>query len=298
MSFFGNLFKSKSNTTTLEPMLTPEQQQAMSLLMNYGTTGNYNGFQAGQAYDGSLGDFSMTPTENAANSNLFGLLMNNGGYNTSKKALEDLSSTTFNPDDPSSGFAAYSRQVARSTKAADDVLNRNAAIGGSRYGSRIGADKANLAAQQSDMLGTKLADLFNTSQDRKLNAANSLESLNQSRVGMGFQYGGLQRELNDLESQRKYNDFIRQRNERLGSIESLNNVFNRNIDYGMKSMTTKSPSTFMSMYGELNPFVGSYNTHKYGYTTNQTSLADLMKLAMSGMKTGATGSPGIAGGSY
>ena len=42
----------------------------------------------------------------------------------------------------------------------------------------------------------------------------------------------------------------------------------------MGSITTKGPSTFMSMLGEVSPLVGSYNTHKYGYTTNQSSISD------------------------
>ena len=259
-------FSSKNKTINLEPMLTDEQKQAQTQLMNLG-----------QLYDLSGFDFNMTPTELTGN-NILSQYLSSGTpqLDTASSVLTDMANTQFNPDDPSSGFAAYKRQVARATKDADDVLNREAAITGSRYGTSIGQNKADLAAQQSDMLASKLAELYNTSQDRALSAAGGLldvqnleNSLTQNKLMAAYQYGSLQRDLTNQKAQLAYEDWQRAENER---VSGLNSVWGRNVDYGMKSYTQKSPSTFMSMVGEVIPAIGSYNTHEYGYTTNQTSI--------------------------
>ena len=60
---FSDLFKSKKQTTTLEPMLTPEQQKIMSMLSGYATTGSAGGITAGAPIDLSGFDFDMTGGE-------------------------------------------------------------------------------------------------------------------------------------------------------------------------------------------------------------------------------------------
>lgn len=293
------LFDSKEKTVTLEPMLTPEQIQAQKLLLSMSQGGDVGGMTTGQGYGGSLGNFSATPTEGLAVNRIYDLL-NSGtpeALGTAERTMTRLADTTFDPEDPSTGFGAYKRQVSRATRDADDVINREAAITGNRFGDRILNTKSDLAMQQSDMLSTKLADLYNTAQDRALAGAQGLVGLSETgnnmelnRINTASQIGGLQRMLDTAKAQSQYEDWQRARNERLGtSVDALNSLWGRNVDYGLKSMTKKSPSTFMSMMGEVSPLVGSYNTHKYGYTTNQSSIADLVDLMTNAAKMSQTG---------
>lgn len=275
MGGLSSLFKSKSQTTTLEPMLTDEQKQAMSALSAIG--------QGGQsAYDLSGFNFDMSGLEDVGQGQLYNLL-NSGtstDMSTASKTLQDIANQQFNPDDPSSGYAAYARQVARAGKTASDALNREAAMTGSRFGTGIQRQKADLAAQQSDILASKLGELYSQGQQNKLAAASGLadiaglqENINQNRIAAAYSYGTRQRDLQNQKAQLAYDEWQRGRNEKLNALGS---VMGANVQWGVKSATTKSPSTFMSMLGEFMPAVGSYNTHKYGYTTNQTNIKDTM----------------------
>ncbi len=308
---FSDLFKSRSTTVTKDPMLTKEQLQAQQMLAQLASTGSYGGINLGEAYNGSLGDFNQTGTEQLAGGNLLKLLQSGGsqsaGFNTARNTLTGLANNTFNPDDPSSGYAAYSRQVARSGKVANDAINRESAITGDRFSTSIGRQKADLGAQQSDILASKLGELYNTAQDRSLQAAQGLgnlelqgNSVDTNNIQQGFQYGDLQRELNNMQAQAKYSEFMRQREEKLKQIDIGSNLFNRNVQFGEMSKTTKAPSIFSSIMGQVIPVVGSYNQAKYGADAapGQITMADSVKIALSmlgGM--GGGGGASASGGS-
>jgi len=290
----SDLFKSRSSTTTMDAMLTPEQKAAMSALIGIG--------QNGTEYGGSLGDFNMTENQALANNKLFQLLQagSPSGYDTARNTLTQQANTKFNPDDPSSGYAAFSREVARATNDANDVLNREAAITGDRYSTSIGRNKQDLAYRQGDMLSSKLADLYNSAQDRSYNAANALGNLEtnaanntRANLAMGFDQsqGGLQNMLNNAKAQSQYGEFQRQQEQKMSA---LNSVLNKNVEWGQMSRTVKSPSIFSSMLGQVSPILGSYNTAKYGASNapGQAGLADMAKVFTAG-----SGGAGGAGGS-
>lgn len=274
----SGLFKGRSSTTTMDAMLTPEQKAAMATLNSIGQNG-------GDTYTDSLGDFTQTGTQNLSSNKLYELINggNPAGYDTARTTLTGLANNKFNPDDPSSGYAAYQRQVARAGGVANDALNREAAITGDRYSTSIGRNKADLGAQMNDQLATKLGELYNTAQDRSLNAANALNSLEtnqanniRANLGMGFDasQGGLQNTLNNALAQAKYNEFKRQQDTKLNA---LNSVLNKNVDFGIMSSTKESPSIFSSIAGQFSPILGSYNTAKYGATNapNQANMKDM-----------------------
>jgi hypothetical protein len=287
MGGFLDAFKSRSKTTTLEPMLTDEQKRAMSLLTQFGATGSLGDFQAGQLGDLSGFNFDMTGTEQSGQ-NLLNQNMNSQYLADSQNALSGMVNAKFDPTDPSNGFAAFQRQLARATQQAGDVLSRDAAITGNRFGTQQSKDRVNLAAQQSDITASKMGDLWNQTQQNKLSAASGLANIDQviqQKAQQAYQLGGLERDLKNQQAQLKYEDWQRSRNERLSSIDALSGVMNKNVDYGLKSYTKKSPGVGMAMLGEIIPGIGSYNTHQYGYTTNQTSLSDAMKI-LQGMSGG------------
>lgn len=283
----SGLFKSKSKNISEVPLITPEQSQAMNILLNFAKTGSLpTGFQAGAPLNISNFDFDMTGAEGLGQ-NLLVKLLSGGepeGLSTARNTLTGLANEKFNLDDPSNGFASFSRQLSRGIKDADDVLNREAAITGSRYGSRILGEKADLAAQQSDIISSRLSDLFNQSKNRSLNAAlglgnieNISEGINQGRVTSAFGLGGLERDLANQKAQLEYSELTRQRDEQLATLTGAESVFNKQIPYGITNYDVKSPSLFSQL---LNPIIGSA-----GKAIGPT----IGKAAASGLGTAASG---------
>jgi len=241
-------------TYSLEPMLTEEQKQAQRLLSSISQGGNIAGVDLGEQYGGSMGSFTPTATEGLATNRIYELL--NAGtptaLNTAENTLTRLADTSFDPQDPSSGYSAYSRQVARATRDADDVLNREAAITGNRFGDRILGAKTDLAERQGDILATKLAELYNIAQNRSLAGAQGLVGLagtqNQmdlNNIQTGATVGSLQRLLDTAKAQSQYEEWQRARNERLGTaLDATSQLYNRNIPYGAKELTSTRSTPF------------------------------------------------------
>jgi hypothetical protein len=252
-----SFFKGKSETITAEPMLTDEQKRAMTALLNYGMTGTTpSGYQAGQPYDLSGFNFDTSNLENLGLSQLFNLAGRGGpsGLNTARNTLSQLTDLTFDPDDTSTGFGAFKSQLARKVQDASDVLDREAARTGNRFGTAIAGEKRDLAAEQSDQIASKLADLFNTQQNRALSASLGLTSLEgaaeniaQNRISQLFNYGGLERDLQNQKANLEFSDWQRKRDEQLSSLTGLQNVFNRNVNFGVLSQDVKSPSLFSQL---------------------------------------------------
>lgn len=255
---------SKKTTTTAEEMLTPEQKQAQSLLMQFGTTGMVGDFQAGQGYDFSGYNFGLNPTELAGGSALESLMASGTGLDPARKAYEGILGQTFNPDDPSNEFAAFNRMLAKQTQGASDVLNREAAITGGRFGTGIQKQKQELATNQSDIAASKLAELYSQLQQNKLGAASGLtalsgmqENINQGRIQSAFQYGQQQRDIQNQKAQMAYDDWQRARSERMSSISGLESVWGRNVQYGQKSVTTSSPTLLGQLASSVLSGVGT-----------------------------------------
>jgi hypothetical protein len=296
------IFSSKTKTTNFEEMLTPEQKQAMQLLTGFGSTGQLGDFQAGQGYDLSGFQTGLNASE-IAGGDLLATSLGSGtpeSLTTAQKTLTDIANRQFNPDDPSNEFAAFNRQLTKQTQGASDVLNREAAITGGRFGTGIQKQKQELASNQSDIAGSKLAELYSQLQQNKLSAASGLtglagmqENINQGRVQAAFQYGQQQREVQNQKAQMAYDDWQRARAERMTSISGLTDVMNKNVEWGLKSISKKEPGIGMKMWGTFNPLVGEYNAQQYGHTSGQARISDLMKMATT-MGTGGMGGGGAA----
>jgi len=286
----SGFFSDRDETIRAEPLLTDEQKQSMSLLTNFGRTGSIGNFQAGAPADLSGFNFGETPLESLAKNRIFGLIegpKEREGISQARDTFGDFVDAEFDIDDPSTGLSAFRRQLSRSIKDSDDVLDREAAATGSRFSSRLAGAKTDLAERQSDILGRETARQFERGEQRRFQSAGALadldrlqEQIESSRIAQAFQIGGLQRTLKNQEAQLKLNDFLRQRNERLGSIGALETVFGRSVPFGLKETTIERPSVFQSMLGEISPIVGSYNTQRYGGNVpNQASISDLAEIA-------------------
>lgn len=263
----GGLFGgSKKKSVTLDPYagMTPEQRQAMQLMQQFGATGRIGDFQAGQGY-GNIDDFNsdMTGVENMGQDQLHNLLSSGTGsdMSTASRTLQDIANQQFNPDDPSSGYGAFQRQVERSGQTASDTLNREAAITGSRFGTGIQRQKTDLAAQQSDILGSKLGELYSEGQRNKLAAAGGLselaglqENISQGRIQAAYQYGQRERDLKNQKAQLAYDDWQKSRDERMQSINGLNTVLNKGTTpvWGGTTQQYSTPTGFQSFLNGMN----------------------------------------------
>ncbi len=228
-------------------MLTEEQKEAQKLLSQLGSTGSINGLTLGKPYEGSLGDFSLTDIEGLAGGNIEGNIGSTPQSVTDATgALTRITNQGFDPNSPV--FKTFEKALARSTRDQADVLGREAAITGDRYSTSIGKEKGLLAERQSDIAAEKLAQLFNQAQDRSLQASGALGSLGLNQAAnerannqLALLFGGIQRDLKNQEAKAKLNEFNRQRSEKLGRIDVLSNVFNKQVPFGVKSIESQSP---------------------------------------------------------
>jgi hypothetical protein len=289
----GYLSKNKKKTVELDPYagMTPEQKASMATLFNYGQTGaTPSGYQAGEAYDMSGFNYGLSPYEQAGMASLFDLRGANApGLTTARNTLTGLANTEFNPEDQSTGLGSFRKALQRETNAASDVMNREAAITGSRFGTGIQRQKTDLAAQQSEQMGAKLAELFNNQQNRALSAAQGLTGLESTAAGMEqarlaqlFGYGSLERNLQNQQAQQAYADRQRQRDEQLATLGALQTVLSKGTNPGIMKYEYTQPSAFQQ-------FTDSYNSSGGG-----GGMGSIMSLFN---RSGSTGSAGSGMGS-
>lgn len=293
MGFFS------AKSTTYDPMsaYTPQQRQAIQALMSLASTGSGGGITLGEKYGGDLGYYTQGAGELQALAGLQGLV---GGQDITgaRDVYARMAGNKFNPDDPSSGYAAFSRALAKAGAEAADVLNREAAMTGGRFGTGIQRQKASLAEDLANQRGQFLANLYNQGENRAMAGAQGLQSLVGTQQNLFQQLASqaaIERLLKDQQAKDQYAEFNRTRNEQLSRIGLMQEQWQN----PMGAITKKGPSTFGAILGEAIPIMGSYNTHKYGYTQNQTSIGDAVKAATAilsgGMMSGGGGqkTPGV-----
>lgn len=236
--------------TKVGDIRTPEQKAAQALLQQLAMTGSGGGITLGTPYTGSLGDFNMTAGTASANANLASLF-NNQDIQNARKTFTNLADTTFDPSDPRSGYAAYSRELAKAQGESSSVLDREAAISGSRFGTGILKNKQDLATTFANQRETALASLFQNARSSQLAGAQGLQELNTKQGTLAqtiAQQEDIVRQLKNQEAQAKYDEFKRQRGETLGRIDLLTTEASRN------------PLLGITQYGESSPWSGLVNS--------------------------------------
>jgi len=261
--FFG--LGKKKKKFEFEDLRTAEQKQADQVLQNLAFTGSGGGITLGEGFEGPLGSFDTSGSE-LANKQLLELF---GGQDLqqSGETLRGLAQAEFNPDDPSSGFAAFSRSLAKAGGEAEDVLNRESAITGNRFSTSIGGDKANLAADMQNQRGMFLADLYRNQQQVALQAATGLQNQAAGKGNLAIGAANQAQQVNaikDEQARRGLAEFMRARGEELSRIDLLGQV-SRNNPYGIGAdFINSSPSAFSSLansaLGALGQSIGSRNT--------------------------------------
>ncbi len=219
MSFIGEFFKKKGTAdTTQKPLLAPEQEEAFKKLL----------IGADSSFKGPLGSFDPSQIEELSQNKLFELI--SGGLpGALTEGTEFLSGVLDQEFDPTKGiFPGFKTGVLRGAGEASDVLNRELAIQGGRFGTQGIKEKGLLAERTTDILTNKLAELFDTAQQRKLQAAGGLidagtisEQIQQQRLGLGFGAGSLDRLLKNAAAQAKIVEFEKDREFQLRSLTTI-----------------------------------------------------------------------------
>lgn len=253
-SLFGG--NKQGDPISLQDLRTPEQIQATQLLSQLGSTGSAAGINLGEAYTGSLGSFDPTQLEQMGLSQLFSQSPTNTALSGAQDVFTKLSGAAFDPSVLDPFVKAAKRQGAE----ANDVLNRESAITGNRFGTQILGEKAKLSENVQNSIQQKLAELFLNQQNVSMQGAQGLANVGQlqqqnqqTNLQNLFQLGSLQRELANQEAQAKFNEFNRQRGETLGRVDLLTQAAERNPYLGISSIPG-SPSPFSSL---INSVLGS-----------------------------------------
>lgn len=234
---------------------TPQQRASVQALMSLASTGSGGGITLGEPYGGNLGYYNQTPGEQQSLAGLMSLV-DGQDLTGARNVYSRMANNTFNPDDPSSGYAAFSRALAKSGSEAQDALNQQAAITGGVFGSGRGRDTASLQADLANQRGMFLAELFNQGESRALQGASGLQDLagQQAKLyGQIQQQAEIERLLKDQQAKERYNEFQRTRNEELSRIGLMQDQMSN----PMAPITTKSPSTFSKI---ASPLLGAVGT--------------------------------------
>lgn len=242
--------------TTYDPMsaFTPQQRQSIEALMSLASTGSGGGITLGQKYGGNLGYYNQTPGEIDALQGLQGLV-SGGDISGARDVYSRMANNKFNPDDPSSGYAAFSRALAKAGGESQDAINREAARTGGVFGSGRGRDTASLQADLANQRGTFLANLFNQGENRALQGAQGLEGLvgrQQDLFQQLASQSAIERLLKDQQAKDQYSEFQRTRGEELSRLGLMQEQWMN----PMGSITTKSPSTFSKIASPLASVAG------------------------------------------
>lgn len=294
MSWWSDFFGERGGQTMETG--TPEQNAARSALMQFMQSGMLGPYQAGREYGGAFGNYEMSDAEKLSQSKLMELLNSQlpQSFRNAQSEFQSVLDGKYDPNDPTGVYQGYKTNTLYNQQKAQDALNRNLAVTGDTYSSNRARSSADLGAQTTNALNSKLAELYQNYSGQRLGAASQLgtmglqeEGLNQGRINLGSTVGSLPRLLKDAEAKAKYADFLRKQQEQSGVIGAANTLFNQDQRNGPTSITSpRAPSTFMSMLGEFSPLIGSYNNQNYGYSNNQTSINDALQSLLKMLQSG------------
>jgi hypothetical protein len=249
------IFSKNKQSVKQEALLTEDQKKAQSALLKIGQGGSVGGATLGEGFSGSLGEFDQDPLAQQANA-LIGARLGGANSNVDSAAsvLRGLATDDF--DENSDLFKSFTKSIQRAQKEGGDVLNREAAIQGNRFGTAIAEEKGLLAERGQDALADFQARQFESFLNRKQVSAGQLadvarlqEDVQAGRISQAQAAGEVRRQIKDSEAKANLNEFLRTRGEKLGQIDVLQGLFNRNVQFGVKNLETESPSAFSKFAG-------------------------------------------------
>jgi len=201
------------------------------LLAQFGSTGQFGDFKAGADVGLGYGDFNMTPIEHQGQSQLQSLLSSGipDQYRMGDQALQDLLQTS--PEAIDKQFQPFKTQTERTIGEQQQALKRASAFGGNLYSTKTIKQLGDIGARGNETLTSKLAELTDAYQQRKLSAiplayqsGSNQENILQNRIAASQQYGGLSRQLNDASINARDAEILRRRQELQLPIQAAGSV--------------------------------------------------------------------------
>lgn len=248
----------KGNTTVNQvPLQTPEQYQANKSLLDFANTGTFGNFTAGTPYTGSFGNFSLTDTEQMGLGNLNDLLQS--GMPESFKLGTDeiakfLNSTAYDPNDPNGLYSNYKKTSEMNAKDSLAKLKQNLSFNKNLAGSDTVNQFGDFEHRNVQDLNNALAAFQDQYIQRRLGAiplalqaGQAEEGINQGRISAAYQYGGLERSLQNLLADKQYQEFIRQRGEQGMQLQALQSVAGSNTNWGVPSVSMPQSGSWDSL---------------------------------------------------
>jgi hypothetical protein len=202
-----------------QPELTPAQKAAQGSLLNFGTTGVLGDYRAGEAYTGSLGDFSLSAMERS------GLDLMSGRLGGSEQIYNDILDTDkYDPLKQGGVYDQLRGRIQRTTREAADAHKRGSAFSGNLYSTDAHKGLADVYSRGAETEAVTMASLFDNYVGRKMSAAPMREEMTRGRLSDAMSYGGLPRTLNTGRDMAKYGEFQRQRGEHASRLDALRGV--------------------------------------------------------------------------
>lgn len=290
-SFLGN----KDQTVEQVPLETPEQTEARKILLAFAKQGKLGditagaeipgagfgqplpGFDAGADLGLSLGEFGIQPIEERGMGAIEQLLttISPDILGPTGTALEDiLEGRDF---DAFASFGPFKERLDRELKESTDAFKRSQAFGGSLFGTGTQRGLSEIQSRGAEQKAIELFRLQNEAEKRRaaaipqaLQFANLQNQLETSRlipgISAALQFGGLERQLGDVESLRireeelrrrgefrgelgrqrgeELTDISRRRSEELMRLDALRTVLGSNAPFGVPQITVPQPSPF------------------------------------------------------
>jgi hypothetical protein len=270
-SYLANKGKGSTNVTQT-PLETPEQGQARKSLLSFADTGKYGNFTAGEAYGGSLGNFNLTQPEQTGLSNLNSLT--SSGLPESYTLGQDeiakfLGGTSYDPLDPNGLYANYKKTAESNAVDSRASLKRDLSFNKNLSGSDTVNQFGDLERRNTQDINNTLAQIYDTYIQRRLSAiplalqaGQGEEAIKQGRISSAFQYGGLERSLQNLEADKQYQEFIRQRGEKQLPLQALQAVVGSNSNFGVANASIPQTSPWAALSTSLSQ-AGGYGLGQY-----------------------------------
>ncbi|MBI4397040.1 MAG: hypothetical protein HY548_08100 [Elusimicrobia bacterium] len=221
--------KNKNINLPQQPLETPEQTEARRRLLALAN---------GPGYSGTFGNYDMTGLEGAGQSSLFDLLrsgrpeMFDAGNTALRGILSGETLGEFDPYNEKGTFRGFKTNLDRELLESGKQLKRDAAFSGNLYSRDTINRLGNLREQGQNAITSKLAELYDTYTQRKLDSTmNAIplalqsgqaeEAISMGRIGASQQYGALERMLADAEIKDKYNAWLQEQDRQRGTLGAV-----------------------------------------------------------------------------
>ena len=275
----GLFLGGKGDDVGFEDQRSPEQIAAAKSLQGLAQTGSGAGINLGEAYGGSLGSFDPTQFEQAGLAQLFQPQAGTKALSGAEDVFSRLSGAAFDP----SMLDPFTKAARKSGREASTILDREAAITGSRFGTGIQQRKGELSADVESGIQQQLANLFMNQQNVSMQGAQGLAGVGQAQAAQGqqglqnlFNAGSLERNLKNQEAQAQFNEFNRQRGETLSRVDLLQGEANRNPLLGVSSIPG-SPSGFSTLINSVLGSAGKGFGESFGKKIGEDGIGSIFK---------------------